>query len=105
MSPKKTTSKKPNASRSKARKATTKAVSEGAAKAKAKAAKKSKKKKAQKVDAKPAPAKTKPDQMPGDVLEFIQAIDDYKRLEGRPFPTWSEVLDIVKDLGYQRDAS
>ena len=36
------------------------------------------------------------------VLEFIQAIDDYKRAEGRPFPNWSEVLDIVKGLGYQR---
>ncbi len=103
MSPKKTTSKKPNASRSKTRKATTKAVSEGPAKAKVKAAKK--KKKGPKIEAKPAPLTTKPDQMPGDVLEFIQAIDDYKRLEGRPFPTWSEVLDIVKELGYQRDAS
>ena len=100
MSPKKTTSKKPTASRSKTRKATTKAVAEGAEKAKAKAAKK--KKKAAKVAPKPAPLKTKPDQMPGDVLEFIQAIDDYKRLEGRPFPTWSEVLDIVKELGYER---
>ena len=103
MSPKKTTSKKPAASsRSKTRKETTKAVAEGAEKAKKKAAKK--KKKAKKVAPKPAPLSTKPDQMPGDVLEFIQAIDDYKRVEGRPFPTWSEVLDIVKELGYERKA-
>ncbi|MFT5731730.1 MAG: hypothetical protein ACJAZN_001405 [Planctomycetota bacterium] len=93
MSPKKTSSKKPASSRSAARKESTKAVAsgetslEGASK---------------KVAAKPAPASTKPDQMSTDVLEFIQAIDDYKRLEGRPFPTWSEVLDIVKDLGYER---
>ena len=46
----------------------------------------------------------KPDEMPEDVLEFIQAIDDYKRQENRPFPTWSEILDIVKSLGYDRKA-
>ena len=102
MSPKKITPKKAVASsRSNARKATTKAVAEGPEKAKAKAAKK----KGKKVEVKPAPLKTKPDQMPKDVLEFIQAVDDYKRLEGRPFPTWSEVLDIVKELGYERQAS
>ncbi|MEM8710780.1 MAG: hypothetical protein AAGG01_07495 [Planctomycetota bacterium] len=93
MSPKKSSSKKPAASRSKARKEGTKSVSKGPD---------ATKKKGKKVAAKPAPASTKPDQMPTDVLEFIQAIDDYKRLEGRPFPTWSEVLDIVKELGYQR---
>ena len=95
MSPKKS-SKKSASKRSATRKTTSKKVSEGKEKAIAKAAKK------KKVAAKPAPASTKPDQMPEDVLQFIQAIDDYKRLEGRPFPTWSEVLDIVKDLGYER---
>jgi hypothetical protein len=47
-------------------------------------------------------AATKPDQMEPDVLEFIQAIDDYKRHESRPFPSWSEILEIVKGLGYER---
>lgn len=42
----------------------------------------------------------RPDEMKADVLEFITAIDDYKRINQRPFPTWSEVLDIVKELGY-----
>lgn len=52
---------------------------------------------------KPTPgAATKPDQMQPDVLEFIQAIDDYKRHESRPFPSWSEILEIVKGLGYER---
>jgi hypothetical protein len=46
----------------------------------------------------------RPDEMPQDVVEFITAIDDYKRLNQRPFPTWSEVLDILKRLGYQREA-
>jgi hypothetical protein len=44
----------------------------------------------------------RPDEMPADVLEFITAIDDYKRLNQRPFPTWSEVLEVLKTLGYQR---
>jgi hypothetical protein len=46
----------------------------------------------------------RPDEMPPDVLEFITAIDEYKRLYQRPFPTWSEVLEIVKRLGYGRSA-
>ena len=52
--------------------------------------------------AKPTPAK--PNEMPADVLEFIQAIDDYKRIHSRPFPNWSEVFDILRDLGYQKAA-
>jgi hypothetical protein len=47
---------------------------------------------------------TKPDEMPADVIEFIQAIDTYKRVNQRPFPNWSEVLEIVKALGYNRSA-
>lgn len=49
-------------------------------------------------------AATKPDSMQPDALEFIQAIDDYKRQAGRPFPSWSEILEIVKRLGYEREA-
>ena len=37
-----------------------------------------------------------------DVLEFIAAIDTFKKQHGRPFPSWSEVLLIVRQLGYQR---
>jgi len=44
----------------------------------------------------------RPDEMPPDVIEFITAIDDYKRSNRRPFPTWSEVLEILKGLGYGR---
>ena len=52
----------------------------------------------------PPPSTTKPAEMEADVLEFIQAIDDYKRKAGRPFPSWSEVLEIIKGLGYERGA-
>ena len=51
-------------------------------------------------DPKAHPAK--PAEMPQDVLEFIQAMDDYKRLHNRPFPNWSEVLDVLKMLGYEK---
>lgn len=44
----------------------------------------------------------RPDEMPEDVLEFIHAIDTYKRTRQRPFPNWSEILEIVKSLGYSR---
>jgi hypothetical protein len=50
------------------------------------------------------PTPTKPSEMCGEVMDFITAIDDYKRIHGRPFPSWSEVLDIVKALGYSRSA-
>ncbi|MCB9878539.1 MAG: hypothetical protein H6835_13155 [Planctomycetes bacterium] len=38
----------------------------------------------------------------GEVLEFIAAIDTFKKQHGRPFPSWSEVLLIVRQLGYRR---
>lgn len=44
----------------------------------------------------------RPDEMSPEVIEFITAIDEYKRLYQRPFPSWSEVLDIVKELGYEK---
>jgi hypothetical protein len=36
-------------------------------------------------------------------IEFMRAMDDYKRRAGRQFPTWSEVLEVLKALGYKRD--
>lgn len=40
-----------------------------------------------------------------DEVEFMKAIDDYKRRSGRQFPTWSEVLEVVRDLGYRKVAA
>ena len=37
-------------------------------------------------------------------VEFIRAIDRYKRKFNRPFPTWSEVLLVIKQLGYTKDS-
>jgi hypothetical protein len=33
-------------------------------------------------------------------VEFMNALDDYKRRSGRMFPTCSEVLEVVRNLGY-----
>jgi hypothetical protein len=32
----------------------------------------------------------------------MQAMHDYKQRSGRMFPTWSEVLEVLKALGYQK---
>ena len=37
-----------------------------------------------------------------DEIEFMRAMDEYKRRSGRQFPTWSEVLEVVRSLGYVR---
>ena len=36
------------------------------------------------------------------VAEFAAAMDEYKRRSGRMFPTWSEVLEVLRSLGYER---
>jgi hypothetical protein len=35
-------------------------------------------------------------------VEFMNAIQEYKKRSGRMFPTWSEVLEVVRDLGYEK---
>ncbi len=37
-------------------------------------------------------------------LEFLRTIDQYKRVNQRPFPTWKEVLAVAKALGYRKVA-
>ena len=36
----------------------------------------------------------------GQEIEFMRAMDDYKRDAGRMFPTCSEVLEVIRALGY-----
>ena len=33
-------------------------------------------------------------------VEFMNAMDEYKRKNGRMFPTCSEVLEVIRSLGY-----
>ena len=42
--------------------------------------------------------------LPDELMEFVSAIDEYKRQNQRPFPTWSEVLQVLKSLGYRKSA-
>jgi hypothetical protein len=37
-----------------------------------------------------------------DEIEFMAAIDEYKRQSGRMFPTCSEVLEVLRNLGYEK---
>ncbi len=35
-------------------------------------------------------------------IEFMHAMDDYKRTSGRMFPTCSEILEVIEKLGYRK---
>lgn len=36
---------------------------------------------------------------------FIKAIDAFKRVNQRPYPTWTEVLEVMRKLGYRKTAA
>lgn len=36
-------------------------------------------------------------------IEFMRALDAYKLSSGRAFPTCSEILEVIRDLGYRRE--
>ena len=84
-----------------AKKAATKKVAKKAVKkaAAAKTPKKASTKKAvrrrRKAIAKPTDRNIDP-----EAMEFIHAIDAYNIAHDRPFPSWSEVLHILRELGY-----
>lgn len=33
---------------------------------------------------------------------FVMAIDAFKRVNGKTFPTWTEVLEVIRKLGYRK---
>jgi hypothetical protein len=37
-----------------------------------------------------------------DETTFMRAMERYKRENRRPFPTWSEVLEVLVSLGYRK---
>ncbi len=39
-----------------------------------------------------------------DEVQFMKAMDRYKRDNRRQFPTWSEVLEVLHALGYRKVA-
>ncbi len=38
-------------------------------------------------------------------VEFMRAMDEYKRASGRMFPTCSEILEVLSNLGYRQSAA
>jgi hypothetical protein len=40
-----------------------------------------------------------------DEIEFMHALERYKRTSGRMFPTCSEILEVVRGLGYQKTST
>lgn len=37
-------------------------------------------------------------------MEFMLAMNSYKQQSGRMFPTWSEALEVLRTLGYEKPA-
>lgn len=35
-------------------------------------------------------------------VEFVRAVETYKRVNAKRFPTWTEVLEVVEQLGYRK---
>ncbi len=40
--------------------------------------------------------------MTPEQFEFIRAIETYKKVNKRLFPTWTEVLEVIDQLGYRK---
>ena len=43
-------------------------------------------------------------EMNDEQFEFLMTIDRYKRENRRPFPTWTEILEVIKAMGYRKVA-
>ena len=41
-------------------------------------------------------------QMTREQFLFVMAIDSYKRVNEKPYPTWTEVLEVIRKLGYRK---
>lgn len=40
--------------------------------------------------------------MTEEQFEFLMAVETYKKVNRKLYPTWSEVLEIVRALGYRK---
>jgi hypothetical protein len=43
-------------------------------------------------------------EMTVEQFEFVMAIETYKKVNKRMFPTWTEVLEVIEQLGYRKVA-
>ena len=35
-------------------------------------------------------------------FEFVMAIETYKKVNRKMYPTWTEILEVVRQLGYRK---
>jgi hypothetical protein len=40
--------------------------------------------------------------MTAEQFEFVMAIETYKKVNKRMYPTWTEVLEVINQLGYRK---
>ncbi len=41
-------------------------------------------------------------EMSAEQFEFVMAIETYKKVNKRMYPTWTEILEVVRQLGYRK---
>ena len=41
-------------------------------------------------------------EMTQEQFMFVMAIDAFKRVNGKTFPTWTDVLEVIRKLGYRK---
>jgi hypothetical protein len=41
-------------------------------------------------------------EMTAEQFEFVMAIETYKRVNKRMYPTWTEILEVLNQLGYRK---
>jgi hypothetical protein len=41
-------------------------------------------------------------EMTNEQFEFVMAIETYKKVNKRMYPTWTEILEILRQLGYRK---
>ncbi|HQY87235.1 MAG TPA: hypothetical protein PK402_01165 [Tepidisphaeraceae bacterium] len=44
-------------------------------------------------------------EMTAEQFEFVMAIETYKKVNKKLFPTWTEVLEVIQQLGYEKTAA
>ncbi|MCS7032924.1 MAG: hypothetical protein NZ561_02890 [Phycisphaerae bacterium] len=41
-------------------------------------------------------------EMTAEQFEFVMAVETYKKVNKKMFPTWTEVLEVIQQLGYRK---
>jgi hypothetical protein len=48
----------------------------------------------------PKEAEPDPELLEEERTQFLRAIDRYKRRTGKTYPSWTDVLDVLRELGW-----